>query len=196
MTQYAIQMLPVLSPLSGDGGTQEADGTSGSESVTENLRSGPRHTYRHRPHLLLRRRGVRPGRHASAHRRGIRDVLRDGRVRLSLLPARSSGQCPCGDGTDRQYRAGEPLLRHCLTATFLAMAKPKRVSLCSFGLSKKFGAQFCPSSTAGEVQSRKYNGKELDKMHGLNTYDYGARQYNPSPHGGTGWIRCVRSTIM
>jgi hypothetical protein len=22
-----------------------------------------------------------------------------------------------------------------------------------------------------------YNGKELDKMHGLNTYDYGARQY-------------------
>ena len=35
------------------------------------------------------------------------------------------------------------------------------------------------SSTASEVQSRKYNGKELDKMHGLNTYDYGARQYNP-----------------
>ena len=42
-----------------------------------------------------------------------------------------------------------------------------------------FGAQFCPSSTASEVQSRKYNGKEFDKMHGLNTYDYGARQYNP-----------------
>ena len=35
------------------------------------------------------------------------------------------------------------------------------------------------SSTASEVQSRKYNGKELDKMHGLNTYDYGARQYDP-----------------
>ena len=66
-----------------------------------------------------------------------------------------------------------------------------------------FGAQFCDGSTASEVQSRKYNfsierekrklvcfsereknrpkvnGKELDKMHGLNTYDYGARQYNP-----------------
>ena len=28
-------------------------------------------------------------------------------------------------------------------------------------------------------QPYKYNGKELDKMHGLNTYDYGARQYNP-----------------
>ena len=42
-----------------------------------------------------------------------------------------------------------------------------------------FGAQFCHSSTASEVQSRKYNGKEFDKMHGLNTYDYGARQYNP-----------------
>ena len=42
-----------------------------------------------------------------------------------------------------------------------------------------FGAQFCHSSTASEVQSRKYNGKEFDNMHGLNTYDYGARQYNP-----------------
>ena len=42
-----------------------------------------------------------------------------------------------------------------------------------------FGAEFCHSSTASEVQSRKYNGKELDRMHGLDTYDYGARQYNP-----------------
>ena len=25
----------------------------------------------------------------------------------------------------------------------------------------------------------KYNGKEFDRMHGLNTYDYGARQYSP-----------------
>ena len=29
------------------------------------------------------------------------------------------------------------------------------------------------------LQPYKYNGKELDLMHGLNTYDYGARQYNP-----------------
>lgn len=28
-------------------------------------------------------------------------------------------------------------------------------------------------------QPFKYNGKEFDMMHGLNTYDYGARQYNP-----------------
>ena len=28
-------------------------------------------------------------------------------------------------------------------------------------------------------QPYKYNGKELDLMHGLNTYDYGARQYSP-----------------
>ena len=42
-----------------------------------------------------------------------------------------------------------------------------------------FGAQLCDGSTDSEVQSRKYNGKEFDKMHGLNTYDYGARQYNP-----------------
>ena len=43
-----------------------------------------------------------------------------------------------------------------------------------------FGAQFCDGSTNNnDVQPYKYNGKELDKMHGLNTYDYGARQYNP-----------------
>ena len=42
-----------------------------------------------------------------------------------------------------------------------------------------FGAQLCDGTKDSEVQSRKYNGKELDKMHGLNTYDYGARQYNP-----------------
>lgn len=28
-------------------------------------------------------------------------------------------------------------------------------------------------------QPYKYNGKEFDMMHGLNTYDYGARQYSP-----------------
>ena len=30
-----------------------------------------------------------------------------------------------------------------------------------------------------DVQPYKYNGKELDLMHGLNTYDYGARQHDP-----------------
>ena len=34
-------------------------------------------------------------------------------------------------------------------------------------------------STAADFQPYKYNGKELDKMHGLNTYDYGARQHDP-----------------
>lgn len=42
-----------------------------------------------------------------------------------------------------------------------------------------FGAQFCNGSADSNVQSRRYNGKEYDRMHGLNTYDYGARQYNP-----------------
>ena len=43
-----------------------------------------------------------------------------------------------------------------------------------------FGALFCDGSAASsDVQPYRYNGKELDKMHGLNTYDYGARQYNP-----------------
>ncbi|MBQ0048333.1 MAG: RHS repeat-associated core domain-containing protein [Prevotellaceae bacterium] len=31
-----------------------------------------------------------------------------------------------------------------------------------------------------DVQTHKYNGKELDLMHGLNEYDYGARQYDPA----------------
>ena len=42
-----------------------------------------------------------------------------------------------------------------------------------------FGAEFCDNSTKSCVQNHKYNGKEFDNMHGLNTYDYGARQYNP-----------------
>ena len=41
------------------------------------------------------------------------------------------------------------------------------------------GTQLCDGRTDSDKQSRRYNGKELDKMHGLNTYDYGARQYNP-----------------
>ena len=35
------------------------------------------------------------------------------------------------------------------------------------------------NTTNASLQPFKYNGKELDMMHGLNTYDYGARQYNP-----------------
>jgi RHS repeat-associated protein len=42
-----------------------------------------------------------------------------------------------------------------------------------------FGAKFCHSGTDNNVQPYRYNGKEYDRMHGLNTYDYGARQYNP-----------------
>ena len=34
-------------------------------------------------------------------------------------------------------------------------------------------------SSEREKNRPKVNGKELDRMHGLNTYDYGARQYNP-----------------
>ena len=42
-----------------------------------------------------------------------------------------------------------------------------------------FGAPYAdPTAISGDNnQPYKYNGKELDKMHGLNTYDYGARQY-------------------
>ncbi len=33
--------------------------------------------------------------------------------------------------------------------------------------------------SSSSKQPYKYNGKELDRMHGLDTYDYGARQYDP-----------------
>ena len=44
-----------------------------------------------------------------------------------------------------------------------------------------FGTPFYDeaNTTNASLQPFKYNGKELDLMHGLNTYDYGARQYNP-----------------
>ena len=44
-----------------------------------------------------------------------------------------------------------------------------------------FGAPYVDATAVkcDSLQPYKYNGKELDLMHGLNTYDYGARQYNP-----------------
>ena len=44
-----------------------------------------------------------------------------------------------------------------------------------------FGTPYCDqaSTVKADFQPFKYNGKEFDMMHGLNTYDYGARQYNP-----------------
>ena len=45
-----------------------------------------------------------------------------------------------------------------------------------------FGSSFCDSLSClnASLQPYKYNGKEFDRMHGLNTYDYGARQYSPA----------------
>ena len=42
-----------------------------------------------------------------------------------------------------------------------------------------FGAPYADDDAISgtDIQPYKYNGKELDLMHGLNTYDYGARQY-------------------
>ena len=44
---------------------------------------------------------------------------------------------------------------------------------------KKEAIPYIDISTGQSLQPNKYNGKELDLMHGLNTYDYGARQYDP-----------------
>ena len=41
------------------------------------------------------------------------------------------------------------------------------------------GLRLCDGTADNGLQPYKYNGKEFDGMHGLNTYDYGARQYNP-----------------
>ena len=41
------------------------------------------------------------------------------------------------------------------------------------------GGIFVGVGTNDSFQKYKYNGKELDRMHGLNFYDYGARQYDP-----------------
>ncbi len=41
-----------------------------------------------------------------------------------------------------------------------------------------FGGVYGDAGSDPELQSHKYNGKELDRMHGLDWYDYGARNYD------------------
>jgi len=41
------------------------------------------------------------------------------------------------------------------------------------------GGLHADENTGTDVQNHLYNGKELDRMHGLNLYDYSARQYDP-----------------
>ena len=43
-----------------------------------------------------------------------------------------------------------------------------------------YGGVFGDLGSYPESQPYKYNGKELDRMHGLDWYDYGARQYDPA----------------
>lgn len=54
-------------------------------------------------------------------------------------------------------------------------------TVCQYTDYYAFGAPFCMPGTymGASLQPYKFNGKELDLMHGLNTYDYGARQYYP-----------------
>lgn len=42
-----------------------------------------------------------------------------------------------------------------------------------------FGAIYADAGYGSAVQPFKYNGKWLDRMHGFNLYDYGARMYDP-----------------
>ena len=41
-----------------------------------------------------------------------------------------------------------------------------------------YGGLLNDVTTGADVQTHRYNGKELDRMHGLDTYDYGARNYD------------------
>ena len=41
-----------------------------------------------------------------------------------------------------------------------------------------FGGLFEVNTATSGIQSYKYNGKELDRMHGVDWYDYGARMYD------------------
>ena len=43
-----------------------------------------------------------------------------------------------------------------------------------------FGGLLDDTKNEKDVQIRKYGGKELDRMHGLDLYDYSARQYDPA----------------
>ena len=42
-----------------------------------------------------------------------------------------------------------------------------------------FGNSIADIGTNASIQQYKYNGKELERMHGLDWYDYGARNYDP-----------------
>ena len=54
-------------------------------------------------------------------------------------------------------------------------------SVCQVTNYYPFGTPYSDetSITNSDLQPYKYNSKELDRMHGLDTYDYGARQYDP-----------------
>ena len=56
-----------------------------------------------------------------------------------------------------------------------------RSNTCQIADYYPFGILFSETitETHPDYQPYKYNGKELDRMHGLDNYDYGARQYNP-----------------
>jgi RHS repeat-associated protein len=43
-----------------------------------------------------------------------------------------------------------------------------------------YGGPWGNTSTNQGFQPFKYNGKELDRVHGLDWYDYGARRYDPA----------------
>lgn len=58
-------------------------------------------------------------------------------------------------------------------------AEPGETLDTSHTIRYEIGSIFADAGSNDVLQKYKYNGKELDRMHGLNFYDYGARQYDP-----------------
>ncbi len=149
-TQYAVQALPVLSPLSGNGGTMETHPAAGTEDVTGGLWSGPA-TPIDTDHRYYYGNMV--------YDRGERRLLTDeGYVTFAA------------DGTP-QYHF---YLRDHLGNIRVVFDQTGAVEQVTHYY--PFGGLMRESTNPG-LQPYKYGGKELDRTSGLDAYDFGARMF-------------------
>ena len=146
-TQYAVQALPVLSPLSGNGGTIETE----SASEPDETRSGPATPidtdHRYYCGNMVYDRGER------------RLLLENGYVTFDLQTNTPS------------YHF---YLRDHLGNNRVVMAQNGTVEQVTHYY--PFGGVMRESTNPG-LQPYKYGGKELDRTSGLDAYDFGARMY-------------------
>ena len=148
MTQYQIQLHPVLSPQAGEGSTQEAGGVS--EAKTENTRSG----------------SVTPI--DTDHIYYCGDVVYDRGVTRLLTD----------EGYVTFSETGAPIyhyyLRDHVGNIRVVMGQTGTVEQVNHYYA--FGGLMRESTNPG-LQPYKYGGKEIDRSSGLDAYDFGARSY-------------------